>query len=243
MFSLWILTWTTLFVWAVSDALVANFVPSKNPQDFVGFMEAIWEKHSDLIATGGDREDYIRNTYLNENPRQLGGRAVGRKGQSGSNNFGEKKNHLIESYWKYLTKNIKASQGDNPAFMIVACALDLRLGNDLKSTFAVIPVCETHDYDLLRHINSQAINGFNTLCLDLQYMVVTNSTDPTKKKQLDSCEVIGNPNASFTVKIPTASQVYSTLRQVEKTRPDTSVTSFFEQSAHPVQVGGVATNI
>ena len=81
------------------------------------------------------------------------------------------------------------------------------------------------------------------LCLDLQYMVVTNSTHPTKKKQLDSCEVIGNPNASFTVNIPTASQVYSILRQVEKTGPDTPVTSFFEQSAHPVQVDGVATNV
>ena len=105
------------------------------------------------------------------------------------------------------------------------------------------PVCEIHDYHLLRHINYQAVNGFNMLCLDLQYMVVTNSTHPTKKKQLDSCEVIGNPNASFTVNIPTASQVYSTLRKVEKTGPDTSVTSFFEQSAHPVQVGGVATNV
>ena len=82
------------------------------------------------------------------------------------------------------------------------------------------PVRETHDYDLLCHINNQAINGFNTICLDLQYMVVINSRDPTKKIQLDSCEVIGNPNASFTVNIPTASQAYSTLRQVEKTGPD-----------------------
>ena len=62
-------------------------------------MDAIWEKHGDLIATGGDREDNIRKTYLNENPRRLGERAVGIEGQSCSNNFEEKKNHLIKGYW------------------------------------------------------------------------------------------------------------------------------------------------
>ena len=112
-------------------------------------MDAIWEKHGDLIATRGDREKHIRKTYLNENPRCLGGRAVGIEGQSGSNNFGEKKNHLIKGYWKYLTKNIKASERNNPVFIMAACALDLRLENDLKSTFAVTPVREIHDYDLL----------------------------------------------------------------------------------------------
>ena len=56
-------------------------------------MDAIWEKHGDLIATGGDREKHIRKTHLNENPRCLGGRAIGKEGQSGNNNFGEKKNH------------------------------------------------------------------------------------------------------------------------------------------------------
>ena len=103
---------------------------------------------------------------------------------------------------------------------MAACALDLRLTNDLEDTFATKPVREKTDYDLLRHINHQEVNGFKTVCLDLQYMVCTDSRDPQKMIRLNNRAIIGNAQASFTANLPTASQVYSTLRQVEKNGPD-----------------------
>ena len=120
----------------------------------------------------------------------------------------------------FLTKNIKVSEKNNPVFILAACALDLCLTNDLEDTFAATPVREKNDYDLLCHIIHQAVNGFKTVYLDLQYMVCTDSRDPTNKIHLNNCAVIGNPKASFTANLPTASQVYSTLRQVEKSGPD-----------------------
>jgi len=189
----------------VSDVLVANFVPSKYPEDFSGFIETIWERHGSLIATGGNREKHIRNTYLHKDPRRLGGRAVGLPGQSGSNNHGEKKNRDVKGYLHFLTKNIKVSERNNPVFIMAACALDLRLTNDLEDTFATKPVREKTDYDLLRHINHQEVNGFKTVCLDLQYMVCTDSRDPTNKIHLNNRAVIVNPTASFTANLPIVS--------------------------------------
>ena len=206
----------------VRDALVANFVPSDHPEDFTGFMKAFWDKHGELIATGGDRENHIRSTYLHEDPRRLGGRAVGLPGQSGSNNHGERKNLSIKDSWKVITNNIRLSERENPIFILAACAIDLRLTNDLEASFLVKPVRDTADYDLLRHTNHQAVNGFNTNCLDLHYMVCTDSSDPNNKKHLNHSECVGNPAASFTANLPTASQVYSTVRNVEKTGPDKS---------------------
>ena len=120
----------------------------------------------------------------------------------------------------FFTKNIKVSEKNNPVFIMAACALDLRLTNDLEDTFTATPVREKNDYDLLRHINHQAVNGFKTVCLDLQYMICTDSRDPTNKIHLNNRAVISNPKASFTANLPTVSQVYSTLRQVEKSGPD-----------------------
>ena len=215
----------------VSNVLVANFVPSRHPEDFEAFIEAIWEKHGPLIATGGPREKHIRDTYLNKNPLRLGGRAVGLPGQSGSNNYGEKKNDTIKGLFRFVTKNIRVEERNNPLFIVAACALELRLENDLESTFAVKPAREVNDYDLLRHVNHQAVNKFKSLCLDLQYLVCTDSREPFKKIHLDTRNVIGNQNASFTANIPTASRVYSSVRELEKSGPDTAgKVNFFHSS-------------
>ena len=127
---------------------------------------------------------------------------------------------MIKGYLNFLTKNIKVSEKNNPVFILAACKLDLRLTNDLEDTFAATSVRKKNDYDLLCHINQQAVNGFKTVCLDLQYMVCIDSRDPTNKIRLNNCAVIGNSKAPFTANLPTASQVYSTLRQVKKSGPD-----------------------
>ena len=74
---------------------------------------------------------------------------------------------MIKGYLNFLTKNIKASEKNNPVFILAACALDLCLTNDLEDTFVATPVREKNNYDLLCHINHQAVNGFKTVCLDL----------------------------------------------------------------------------
>ena len=114
----------------------------------MAFIEAIWEKHGPQIATGGPREKHIRDTYLNKNPLRLGGQAVGLPGQSGSNNYGEKKNDTIKGLFRFVTKNIRVEERTKPLFIIAACALELRLENDLESIFAVKPAHEFNDYNI-----------------------------------------------------------------------------------------------
>ena len=120
----------------MGDTINANFVPPKYSEDFSGFIDAVWDRHGKLINKLGERRvEHIKKTYLNHDPHRLGGRAVGLPGQSGSNNSGEKKNHIIKDYLKTITRFVPNDERKNIVFAIAACGLDLYLEDDLETTF------------------------------------------------------------------------------------------------------------
>jgi len=129
--------------------MLANFIPPKYREDFIGFIDLLWERHGHLLATGGDREKHIRTTYLNHDPCKLGGQAAGLPGQSGSNNSGEKKNNLVKDALKSITCYLKAGKKHNIIYVLGACAYDLRVEDDLHSVFTVTPARKIDDYNML----------------------------------------------------------------------------------------------
>lgn len=174
----------------------ANFVCPKYSEDFSGFIDAVWERHGDLIGKLGEtRVQHIKKTYLNHDPRHLGGRAAGLPGQSGSNNSGEKKNNTIKDYLKTITRFVSGDERKNVMFVMGACALDLYLEDDVATSFACKPVPQLDDYNLLRHTDNHARHNTGHLLMDFQYMVCTDQYDRRDFK--DTRSVVGNSNATF----------------------------------------------
>lgn len=225
----------------MGDTINANFVPPKYSEDFSGFIDAVWDRHGKLINKLGERRvEHIKKTYLNHDPHRLGGRAVGLPGQSGSNNSGEKKNHIIKDYLKTITRFVPNDERKNIVFAIAACGLDLYLEDDLETTFVSKPRRLKNDYDFLRHIGIQARADSGQLMMEAQYMVCTDTFDRTNV--LDAREVIGNPRATCTVHPPTASLVFSEVDGIRKLqRQAASSASFFQQSFDPVGSEGSST--
>ena len=216
-------------------------MPSKYKDDFAGFITLVLDKHGHMINTGCSREKHIKNTYLNtEDPCQLGGRAVGLPGQSGSNNNGERKNRSIKIQLKEQTRNLKAEEKNNPIYVLVACACDLKASPDILPNFQVIPTRTIPHYHMLRDImKASKTNG--SLIVDLQYSVLTTVSHD---KFLNNGDVIGNPEVSFTVHMPTGSQVYTSVKKEELVSQCTpAVTSFNEQRSnrHGSSGGAITT--
>lgn len=188
----------------------------------------MWEKHGHLIATGGKREEHLRNEYLSHDPCCLGGRAVGLPGQSGSNNSGEKRNHLIKGYLKHFTNNLMSEEKANIIYVVAACAMDLTAQHPIQK-FAVQPQVELGDYNILRAMYNEALRNSGKLILDTQYAVATAIND--RSSLMNLCEVIGDSDCSFTLHIPTSSTVYTHVLQEEKiSNPISSVASIYELS-------------
>ena len=188
----------------------------------------MWEKHGDLIATGGKREEHLRKEYLSHDPCCLGGRAVGLPGQSGSNNSGEKRNHLIKGYLKHITNNLISEEKANIIYVVAACAMDLMAQHPIKK-FAVKPIVELGDYNMLRAMYNEALKNSGKLILDTQYAVATAMNDRSYLMNLS--EIIGDSDRSFTLHIPTSSTVYTHVLQEEKIcNPTSSVASIYELS-------------
>jgi len=222
--------------------LKANFISPKYPEDFSGFIDAVWERHGQLIGKLGEtRVEHIKKTYLNHDPCHLGGRAAGLPGQSGSNNSGEKKNHTIKDYLKTITRFVSGDERKNVLFAMGACALDLHLEDDAATSFAFKPSRLLRDYDFLRFIDNQARNDAGQLLMEVQYMACTNQYNRTEV--LDTRQVIGNQNATFTAHIPTASNIYTQVARIEKSRQSAvSSASFFEQNRNPLEAEGPSTH-
>ena len=201
----------------------------------MGFIDLLWERHGHLLATGGAREKHIRTTYLNHDPCQLGGRAAGLPGQSGSNNSGEKKNNLIKDALTSITRHLKGDEKHNIIYVLAACAHDLRVEDELGLVFAVTPTRSIDDYNMLRDVYREALNNKKDpsslkLILDLQFAVVTTRD---KTRIIDVCDVIGDSIPSFTLHIPTASTVYTHVRQQDDLqRSSVSVASYSEQRSN-----------
>lgn len=216
-------------------------MPSKYKDDFAGFITLVLDKHGHMINTGCSREKHIKNTYLNtEDPCRLGGRAVGLPGQSGSNNNGERKNRSIKIQLKEQTRNLKAEEKNNPIYVLVACACDLKASPDIQKYFQVIPTRTIPHYHMLRDI-MKASKTYGSLIVDLQYSVLTTVSHD---KFLNNGDVIGNPEVSFTVHMPTGSQVYTSVKEEELVLQCTpAVTSFNEQRSnrHGSSGGAITT--
>ena len=186
----------------------------------------MWEKHGNLLQTGGSREAHIRQAYLNYDPNKLGGRAAGLPGQSGSNNSGEKKNDIIKKNLKNLTKRVKQEEKTNPVYVIAAVAFDARSQNEILGSFATKPEIKLHFYSLLRRIYSLSHSNRDLhLPLELQYSVLTTSS---ASAYASASDLVGNPDATFTVRMPTASIVYTKVEELEQL----SISSYAVASYH-----------
>lgn len=225
----------------MADTLKANFVSSKYKEDFTGFIDAIWERHGELIGKLEESKvEHVRRTYLNHNPLRLGGRAVGLPGQSGSNNAGEKKNHTIKEFQKTITRFVSTDESKNIVFAMAACALDLHLEDHLETSFVFRPQRLMNDYRFLRLLDQQARASSGQLMMDAQYMVCTDRIDRTNV--LDTRAVIGDSTATFTAHIPTASHVLTEVAKMHKSQMRSqSSASFFQMSYDPIEFDGPLT--
>ena len=174
-----------------------------------------------------------------EDPCRLGGQAAGLPGQSGSNNNGERKNRSIKVHLKQQTRNLKAEEKNNPIYVVAACACDLKAAPDILTKFQVIPTRSIQHYHMLRDI-TKASKRHDALIVDIQYSVLTTVSHDVL---LNNSDVIGNPDETFTVHMPTGSQVYTSVKQEECVSQSTAkVTSFNElRSNRHGSSGGVIT--
>jgi hypothetical protein len=191
----------------------------------------VWEKHGNLLLTGGTREAHIRQAYLSYDPNKLGGRAAGLPGQSGSNNSGEKKNDIIKTILRNLTKRVKQEEKTNPVYVIAAVAFDTRSQNDILRSFATKPELKQEYYTLLRRIYSLSHSNRDLhLPLEFQYSVLTTSS-ASSSATTSVHDLVGNPDATFTVRMPTASLVYTKVEELQQS----SISSYSLASYHEQQ--------
>ena len=138
---------------------------------------------------------------------------------------------------------MKAKEKNNPIYVLAACACDLKATPDIITKFQVVPTRNIQHYHMLRDI-MKASKKNGSLILDLQYSVLTNVSHDVL---LNNGDVIGNPESelSFTVHMPTGSQVYTSVKQEELVSQCTpAVTSFNEQRSnrHGSSGGAITTS-
>lgn len=192
----------------MGDILVANYISPKDRSDWLGFIKTLKERHPEVLSAENPQSQHIRDFYLNENPRMLGGRAATIPGQAGSNNGGEGKGRRMKEKFKRVTRHKRKDDKINPMHLVSSLALDLVMSEPLKN-FASEPERTMADWDMLRVLNRHPSGA---IMLDFQYAFYTNKD---KTKTFGASEVIGNPNATFTAQLPTASNVYSHLNKMK----------------------------
>ena len=92
--------------------------------------------------------------------------------------------------------------------------------------FAVKPVKDEQDYNMLRQIFKFNIDGPGNIMLDVLYMMCT---DINKTHLLDTDSIIGNPRYSFVAHLPSATNVYSKMSKMDaQASVQATAISFFE---------------
>ena len=173
----------------VVDLLLANYISPKYQEDWKGFVKKVYDKYPEVFKANTKQAKHLREFYLNDDPRMLGGHCCPLPGQPGSNNGGEKRGGLIQDQWRVITRYLRAEEKKNPIYAMIACALDLQSMTQV-SDFAIEPTKLMSDYDILRKVNTWDTTPSGAVASDVLFMVCLDSD----KKLLDTSKAIGNDN-------------------------------------------------